>query len=82
MACAMLGRPWMLNDEETPLSDDWTGAIDCDLHPRAPTWRARCGLYMDEHWRDTAEVRGIDAWETISYPANAPLTMRPDWRDY
>ena len=36
---------------------------------------------MDEHWRDTAEVRGIDAWETISYPANAPLTMRPDWRE-
>ena len=35
---------------------------------------------MDEHWRDTVEVRGIDAWETIAYPPNAPLTMRPDWR--
>ncbi len=36
---------------------------------------------MDEHWRDTVETRGIDAWETIAYPANAPLTMRPDWRE-
>ncbi len=36
---------------------------------------------MDEHWRDTVEMRGIDAWETIAYPANAPLTMRPDWRE-
>lgn len=67
-------------NEETFLSDDWTGAIDCDFHPRAPTARA-LWPYMDEHWRDTAEVRGIDAWETISYPANAPLTMRSDWRE-
>jgi predicted TIM-barrel fold metal-dependent hydrolase len=65
---------------EEPVADDWTGAIDCDFHPRAPTARA-LWAYMDEHWRDTAEVRGIDAWETISYPANAPLTMRPDWRE-
>ena len=32
---------------------------------------------MDDHWRDTVEVRGIDVWDSISYPANAPLTMRP-----
>jgi uncharacterized protein len=36
---------------------------------------------MNEHWRDTVELRGIDTWESISYPANAPLTMRPDWRE-
>jgi predicted TIM-barrel fold metal-dependent hydrolase len=59
--------------------DDYTGAIDCDFHPRVPTARA-LWPYLDDHWRDTAEVRGIDAWETISYPANAPLTRRPDWR--
>jgi predicted TIM-barrel fold metal-dependent hydrolase len=61
------------------VSEDWTGAIDCDFHPRMPTARA-LRAYMDEHWRHTAEVRGIDAWETIAYPPNAPLTMRPDWR--
>ncbi|NJO24396.1 MAG: hypothetical protein HC868_17605, partial [Sphingomonadales bacterium] len=61
------------------MSDDWTGAIDCDFHPRAPSARA-LWPYMDEHWRDTVEVRGIDTWETIAYPPNAPLTMRPDWR--
>ena len=55
------------------------GAIDCDFHPRAPTPRV-LARYMDDHWRDTVEVRGIDTWESIAYPANAPLTSRPDWR--
>jgi hypothetical protein len=36
---------------------------------------------MDEHWRSTVETRGIDVWESIAYPANSPLTMRPDWRE-
>jgi uncharacterized protein len=62
------------------MTTDWTGAIDCDFHPRNPT-PAELARYMDEHWRDTVETRGIDAWETIAYPPNAPLTMRPDWRD-
>ena len=35
---------------------------------------------MDEHWRDTVEVRGIETWDSIAYPPNAPLTTRPDWR--
>ena len=35
---------------------------------------------MDDHWRDTVELRGIDTWDSISYPPNAPLTSRPDWR--
>jgi uncharacterized protein len=59
---------------------DWTGAIDCDFHPRAPTPRA-LGPYMDEHWRTTVATRGIDTWQSIAYPANAPLTLRPDWRE-
>lgn len=61
------------------MTQTFAGAIDCDLHPRVPTPRA-LGAYMDDFWRDTVEVRGIDAWETIAYPANAPLTARPDWR--
>jgi uncharacterized protein len=62
------------------LSQDWAGAIDCDFHPRMPTARA-LRAYMDERWRHITEVRGINAWETIAYPPNAPLTMRPDWRE-
>ena len=62
------------------MTTDWTGAIDCDFHPRNPT-PGELARYMDEHWRDTVETRGIDVWETIAYPPNAPLTMRPDWRD-
>ena len=61
------------------MSDTFKGAIDCDIHPRVPTPRA-LARYMDDHWRDTIEVRGIETWDTISYPPNAPLTSRPDWR--
>ncbi len=61
------------------MSDDWKGAIDCDFHPRLPK-PLELARYMDDMWRDTVEVRGIDAWESIAYPPNAPLTVRPDWR--
>ena len=57
----------------------WEGAIDCDFHPRPPSPRALSG-YMDALWRETVEVRGIDTWDSIAYPPNAPLTARPDWR--
>jgi predicted TIM-barrel fold metal-dependent hydrolase len=56
------------------------GAIDCDIHPRLPTPRT-LSRYMDEYWRDTVELRGIDTWDSIAYPAGAPLTVRPDWRE-
>jgi uncharacterized protein len=58
---------------------DIAGAIDCDVHPLAPT-PAQLAPYMDEYWRETLEVRGIESWETIAYPPNAPLTIRADWR--
>ena len=61
------------------MSDIYKGAIDCDLHPRVPTPRA-ISQYMDDHWRDTVDLRGIETWDSISYPPNAPLTLRPDWR--
>jgi predicted TIM-barrel fold metal-dependent hydrolase len=57
----------------------WQGAIDCDFHPRAPSPRV-LSRYMNDFWRETVEVRGIDTWDSIAYPPNAPLTMRPDWR--
>jgi uncharacterized protein len=59
---------------------DFSGAIDCDIHPRVPTPHV-LSRYMDEHWRDTVDVRGIDSFEAISYPAGAPMTRRADWRE-
>lgn len=61
------------------MSDNFRGAIDCDVHPRVPT-PSMLAPYMNDYWRETVELRGIDVWEAISYPVNAPLSMRPDWR--
>lgn len=55
------------------------GAIDCDIHPAVPNLAALLP-YMDEPWREQVVVRGIDDLASIAYPANAPLTCRPDWR--
>ena len=56
-----------------------TGAIDCDIHPNVPSLKALLP-YLDDHWRDTVIARGMDELNSISYPANAPLTARADWR--
>ena len=54
-------------------------AIDCDLHPAVPDLGALLP-YMDDHWRDAVEQRGLDELRSISYPTNAPLSARDDWR--
>ena len=56
-----------------------TKAIDCDIHPSVPNLQALMP-YMNNHWKDTIKQRGVHELETISYPKNAPLTVRPDWR--
>jgi predicted TIM-barrel fold metal-dependent hydrolase len=61
------------------VTTDWTGAIDCDVHPRVPDIKALT-RYMTPYWRETVEVRGIDEFATIAYPRNAPMTARPDWK--
>lgn len=65
--------------EKRTLSSDWKGAIDCDVHPHVPDIAALT-RHMDEYWRETVDVRGITAFDSIAYPPNAPLTVRPDWR--
>ena len=55
-------------------------AIDCDVHPSVPGMQALLP-YLDDHWRTSVQERGIDALDSISYPPNAPLTARPDFRD-
>jgi predicted TIM-barrel fold metal-dependent hydrolase len=55
-------------------------AIDCDVHPAVPGVQALLP-YLDEHWRQSVQERGIDSLDSISYPPNAPLSARPDLRD-
>jgi uncharacterized protein len=54
-------------------------SIDCDVHPTVPGMRA-LAPYMEEFWRDSVEERGITSLESISYPPNAPLSARADFR--
>ena len=35
---------------------------------------------MDEFWRESFVARGIDGFDMMSYPLDAPITCRPDWR--
>jgi hypothetical protein len=55
------------------------GGIDCDIHPAVPSLKA-LHPYLSDHWRDTIVQRGVSELESIAYPANSPLTSRPDWR--
>jgi predicted TIM-barrel fold metal-dependent hydrolase len=54
-------------------------AVDCDVHPTVPGMRALMP-YLSEFWRDSVEERGITSLDSISYPPNAPISARPEWR--
>jgi predicted TIM-barrel fold metal-dependent hydrolase len=53
--------------------------IDCDIHPGIPGMAVLLP-YMTDYWREQFVSRAIDGMELASYPPNAPLTCRPDWR--
>src|SRR5215217_7484505 len=55
------------------------GGIDCDIHPAVPNLKA-LHPYLSDHWRDIIIQRGMHELDSIAYPANAPITARPDWR--
>ena len=55
------------------------GAIDCDIHPGVPALKALLP-YMSEFWRESFIARGLDGFDLMSYPLNAPIACRPDWR--
>jgi hypothetical protein len=59
----------------------YRGGIDCDIHPAAPGIAA-LSPFLDEYWRDQFVNRHIERmpFTLSSYPPNAPLTARPDWR--
>jgi uncharacterized protein len=54
-------------------------AIDCDIHPGVPDIKALLP-YMSDFWQESFIDRGIDGFDMMSYPLNAPITCRPDWR--
>jgi predicted TIM-barrel fold metal-dependent hydrolase len=66
---------------ESDLDRAIRGAIDCDIHPALPGTAALLP-YLDEHWHATVSMvlGGMARLELNSYPPNAPLSGRPDWR--
>jgi predicted TIM-barrel fold metal-dependent hydrolase len=54
-------------------------AIDCDVHPAVPNLKALMPFF-EPYWRDSFTERGIPGFESNSYPPNAPLSGRPDFR--
>src|SRR5215211_4187239 len=54
-------------------------AIDCDVHPTV-TGNDVLLPYLETYWRDSVEERGMGSLESASYPPNAPITARPDFR--
>jgi len=57
------------------------GAIDCDIHPAVPGVSALLP-YFDDYWRDQILTRYITKlpFTLTSYPPNAPVSLRPDWK--
>src|SRR5690348_5019619 len=55
--------------------------IDCDVHCAVSDTTALLP-YFDEYWRNAIVERGIDrlSLNLTSYPPNAPISARPDWR--
>ncbi|WGF88577.1 amidohydrolase family protein [Marinivivus vitaminiproducens] len=56
------------------------GAIDCDMHPVVPNVKALVP-FLSPHWQASVADRGIPGFDSISYPPNAPLSARPEWRE-
>ena len=54
--------------------------IDCDIHVNLPDTYVLLP-WLDDYWRNTVVDREIRSLESISYPPNAPISARPDWRD-
>lgn len=57
------------------------GGVDCDVHVEVPSVGVLLP-YLTDYWRDLMVIRGIDRLDLslTSYPKNAPLSCRPDWR--
>jgi predicted TIM-barrel fold metal-dependent hydrolase len=74
-----VGRDRASREFESRVNMSDIKAIDCDVHPTVPDIRVLLP-HLEEYWRDSVEERGIGSLESSSYPPNAPLTARPDFR--
>lgn len=54
-------------------------AIDCDVHANVPSLKALFP-YLEEYWRNSFVERGIPGFEPNTYPPNAPISARADWK--
>jgi predicted TIM-barrel fold metal-dependent hydrolase len=54
--------------------------IDCDVHPTVPGIDTLLP-YLDAFWRDSVVDRGIEGLDSVTYPPNAPISARPDFRN-
>ncbi|MEM9442184.1 MAG: amidohydrolase family protein, partial [Pseudomonadota bacterium] len=61
------------------MSDMLKGAIDCDIHPSVPGLQALVP-YLDDYWRDSVDIRGMEGFESRAYPPLLSASSRPDWR--
>lgn len=53
--------------------------VDCDVHPAvfgADTLKP----YLNDHWREMVDQRGIGELSSFTYPVHSPLSARSDWR--
>src|SRR3981189_3091495 len=55
------------------------GGVDCDLPPALPHLTSLLP-YLNDYWRDQVTTRGMTDLVSQSYPANSPISSRPDWR--
>src|SRR3954451_25451188 len=64
-----------------PMVRPMKGAVDCDIHPAVPDTRVLLP-HLDPYWREHVQRRGLerDNFEMNSYPVNAPINARPDWK--
>jgi predicted TIM-barrel fold metal-dependent hydrolase len=69
----------MPQQEETLMTTPLPGGVDCDLHPAVPHLTSLLP-YMNDYWRDQVTTRGMVDLVSQSYPANSPISARPDWR--
>ncbi len=61
------------------MSDNLTGAIDCDVHPALANTDVLLP-YLDDYWREMVQIRTVENLDLTSYPPAVPLAGRPDWR--
>src|ERR1700756_1448068 len=65
--------------DETTMTTPLPGGVDCDLPPAVPHLTSLLP-YMNDYWRDQVTTRGMVDLVSQSYPANSPISSRPDWR--